>query len=688
MSEKHSNVQDEDILQMCQDVQMHGNEGYSNTLIERISNSLLSPEWKDKVIQILSGKFRQETENQFLTQNNNTDKRIMKNIARRWISKDSVWNNAMGGLFAIMLFGTNDTSLYSEYEKEIKNVKYWAKFTFSASMGLIFPGATNFTPMLKDVKIDALSGYAKGGELFARGLANFGVIMKPDEFSHQMQIINEFTVQTNNQEDSTSNAHHPKEAELHGQLLHMGLRHAFSGNVELTEAVKAKIYQERATQGEAAGYALGLIQAGQLNVDLVEELVNGARNNPHDRISRPSMFAIALMGLGHQNKVDGIYAKLIEERDPIIRFGAIGMMAMGYVGTSDNEATSKLLDVAATDLSNDVRRLSVIGLALVLIKKPKSALKLLHMLATSYNSSVRHAVALSCGILGANSYDSAYIELIEKLIEDKVDFVRQAAGISLGLVSQLATPHLQPNLEKHRAFLLEKIMKKHETSIAKMGYILGLGLMGAGGGNCCLQLTTESGDVQFQSVIGVFLFVQYWYWFPTFLGIGLALKPTYLIGCTADLKVPTGFTFEVKAPKTHFAYFKTKEEEKEKTKKIGPVVLSMTKRAKVRNKKDKANQIEEEKLLEKIEEEKPEDEKKDAVEKNTHILVNPSRVLKKQVHLVRYLTENNRYEVVLKTRKSGIVFLKDLRPDEVEKFTADQPKESWMIPPADFYFEE
>ena len=676
-----SEISPEDILQMAQDVQSHGNEGYSNSVIERIKNSLAPNDWKDKLVKILSGKFRQEVENEFLRQNNNTDKRLIKILSKKWVSKDSVSNNSIAGLFSIMLLGTNDNSLFSEYKKQLGNIKYWSKFTFSASQGLIFPGSGTFHQKLKDIEMNSSEGYAKGGELYARGLANFGENLSIEELADYIQQLEQFTIRTTGNEDDTSNAHHFKEAELHGQLFHLGMRYAFSGNMELTEAIKEKIYQERATQGEAAGYAMGLVQAGHLNVDLIEELVNCARNNPHDRIARPAMFSVALMAMGHQSKIDGIFNKLITERDPIVRLGAVGMMSMGYVGTSDNKAISKLLSIAATDLSNDVRRLAVIGLAFVLLKKPKAALKLLTMLSTSYNTMVRHAVALSLGILGANSFDEGFFALIEKLMEDKVDYVRQAAGIAMGLVSQLSTSHINPKMEEHRTLLQSKLSKKGESSISKMGYILGLALMGAGGGNCCLQMLTESGDVQLKSVIGVFLFTQYWYWFPTFLGIGLALQPTYLIGSLSDFRIPKGFEFQVNAPRSHYAYFKTKEEEKDKVKKSGPVILSMTKRAKARvNKKNK--QIVEEKPDE------PEVEKKEEVEEpKTHTLSNPSRVLRGQVKHLQYLSDQ-RYKVVLPSRKLGIVFLKDLRPEETEKFTEDQPKESWMIPPPDFVYTE
>ena len=75
--------------------------------------------------------------------------------------------------------------------------------------------------------------------------------------------------------------------------------------------------------------------------------------------------------------------------------------------------------------------------------------------------------------------------------------------------------------------------------------------------------------------MGLYLFTMYWYWFPLANYLGLALEPTYLAGVTLNFKVPRSFTFVSKAPKSYFAYYKTKVEEKKDDKK-GPAQLSVT----------------------------------------------------------------------------------------------------------------
>lgn len=166
------------------------------------------------------------------------------------------------------------------------------------------------------------------------------------------------------------------------------------------------MYGEKSNLAEACGYAMGMIKATHFDIEVVENLIHTSRNNPHDRIARSAMIALGLMGLGNRKKVFLTFEKLIQEKDSLLRFGAINMLGMAYINTAENEILDLLLQVAATDLSNDVRRSAVLAITMVLLSHRSKALSLLTMLANSYNEYVRHAVALSLGILGAHKYDS------------------------------------------------------------------------------------------------------------------------------------------------------------------------------------------------------------------------------------------------------------------------------------------
>ena len=41
-------------------------------------------------------------------------------------------------------------------------------------------------------------------------------------------------------------------------------------------------------------------------------------------------------------------------------------------------------------------------------------------------------------------------------------------------------------------------------------------------------------------MVGIVLFLQYWYWFPLLYSLSLSIHPNSLVGLTGDLKIPTG----------------------------------------------------------------------------------------------------------------------------------------------------
>jgi HEAT repeat protein len=57
-----------------------------------------------------------------------------------------------------------------------------------------------------------------------------------------------------------------------------------------------------------------------------------------------------------------IYVYVSLCRDPIVRYGGMYAIAMAYCGTADNESIRKLLHVAVSDVSDDVRRAAVTSL--------------------------------------------------------------------------------------------------------------------------------------------------------------------------------------------------------------------------------------------------------------------------------------------------------------------------------------
>ena len=102
-----------------------------------------------------------------------------------------------------------------------------------------------------------------------------------------------------------------------------------------------------------------------------------------------------------------------------------------------------------------------------------------------------------------------------------------------------------------------------------------------------LNLTTRAGTLDVNAVVGMTLFVQFWYWFPLAHGLGMAFKPTVFIGVDEQGRVPD-VEIKTNGKQSVFGYPAKSEGKKEEEKKEAKkAVLSTTARAKARERKKK-----------------------------------------------------------------------------------------------------
>ena len=659
--------------QLAVDIQETGNVYYIKLLNDYLHEKL--GDGFKNLEEVLNGDLKSRVVNQFMSQNNNVDFHFFKELGKRWISKNSTLNNSFGIMYSFALLGTKDITLFAEFKKKLEKVKNWSLFTLVSSLGLIFP-FSDISLKLKELTIDEASDFSNGGRLYAQGLSFFGKKLNEEDLHIHLENLSK--------KDK-------KEGTLHGTALLLGLRHVLSNSDIISEKLITHLYGEKANIGEASGYALGLIKATHFDTQVVETLINISRNNPHDRIARSMMCSLGLLALGNRDKIMNTFNDLIKEKDEVLRMGAVNMLGMAFFDVCENKIISLLLQIAATDLSNDVRRQSVLALCFVMYSKKNKAFSLLEMLSKSYNEYVRHGVALGLGIIGAGTFDKKIHKLLLTLWKDDIFHVQQACAISFGLLHQLATPSLDPEMVKIREEMITKAHSKYTNIMTKFGCYLGIGLMQSGGGNAVLSLVSNSGQMKIKNIIGIYMFTFYWYWMPLTNMLGLALEPTFLAGLLKDFNIPRGFQFISKAPKKYFDYYKVERKVEEKVKE-GPVLLSTTKKVQARHlqtSKIQQKKEEEKKKMVIEEEKKAEEKKKEKVVEEPKFFIsdNPSRVIFKQISKIDFNIENKRYEVVY-PRKRGIVFLKDSKPEDPEVYTNNLPEEKYLIPPKDFIFDE
>ncbi|KAL6843181.1 hypothetical protein ACP4OV_026894 [Aristida adscensionis] len=615
-----------------------------------------------KIKGILSGETSIQLTLQFLYSHNRSDLLILKSIKQAVDTRNSVCHSATICSNAIMHAGTTVDTFLRENLEWLSRATNWAKFSATAGLGVIHRGHLQqgralMAPYLpQNGAVGGGSPYSEGGALYALGLihANHGEGIK--------QFLRESLRNTSS------------EVVQHGACLGLGLAALGTADEEIFEDIKNVLYTDSAVAGEAAGIGLGLLMVGTAS-DKAAEMLAYAHDTQHEKIIRGLSLGIALTVYGREEEADTLIEQMTRDQDPILRYGGMYALALAYRGTANNKAIHQLLHFAVSDVSDDVRRTAVLALGFVLYNVPEQTPRIVSLLSESYNPHVRYGAALAVGISCAGTGMSEAISLLEPLMSDVVDFVRQGALIAMAMVMIQTNESYDSRVGTFRRQLEKIILDKHEDTMSKMGAILASGILDAGGRNVTIKLQSKSKHDKLTAVVGLAVFTQFWYWYPLTYFVSLAFSPTALIGINSELKVPK-FEFLSNAKPSLFDYPKpTTLQTTTASVKLPAAILSTYAKAKSRAKK-----VAESKAQEKAEAASSEDaatastsmqvdgaaEKKSPEPEPTfQILTNPARVVPAQEKFIKFL-EGSRYEPV-KAAPSGFVLLRDLNPTEAEE---------------------
>jgi 26S proteasome regulatory subunit N2 len=637
--------------------------GESTTMVSRTkprtTNDLESKAYSS-IRSILRGTKSIELNLEFLFRSNRTDKSILNKLRDSLEARNSIFHTGITFANAFMNSGTTNDSFFRENLDWLSRAVNWSKFTATAALGVIHRG--NITqgqkllePYLpKDTAISH-SVYSQGGSLYALGLiyTNHG--------THVLDYLRtQFTKAT-------------EEVVQHGGALGLGVAGMATGSEPIYEELKTVLYTDSAINGEAVGLAMGLVMLGTGNIKALEDMIQYAHETQHEKIVRGLAMGMALVMYGRQEAADQLYTGLLEDPNPTLRYGGIMTIALAYCGTASNKAVRKLLHVAVSDVSDDVRRAAVMSLGFVLFRKPSSVPRMVELLSESYNPHVRYGAAMALGIACAGTGLEEAIDLLEPMMKDSTDFVRQGAHIALAMILVEQNESMNPKVGMIRKQFTKIISDRHEDAMAKFGAALALGIIDAGGRNCTIGLQTQTGNLNMSAIVGMAVFTQYWYWFPLTHFLSLSFIPTAIIGVDQDLEIPE-FKFHSNTKPSMFEYPPEAEVKTEEViEKIKTAVLSTTVQAKrrkqakeARERRDMSMSMEIDQPLHKEREEqsvapeepasKPEEskappKKKVEREKAGYELSNMSRVLPAQLKYISF--PGSRYVPVKKVSCSN-----------------------------------
>ena len=566
--------------------------------------------------RVLVGGFSSELTLSFLHKQSNADRLVMENLKksleeRGGGGRNSILHNAAVMTHAYLNAGTTNDSFLRDYLDWMKKASNWAKFSATASLGVVHSGhiteAMNLMqpylpPEPADDAVDGgagnvptTGGYAEGGSLFALGIIHGSHAgsnaVKRKEASELLR--------------KHLRVSHANEVISHGAALGVGLTAFGSADVGVVNELKDLLYKDSAVAGEAAGMAVGMVLvgtgAGNSNnslsgsgaedlTEIVAELKNYARETQHEKIIRGISVGLALIQYGQEENADATIEEMRSDRDPVLRYGAQYALALAYCGTGSNKAIRILLHTAVSDVSDDVRMAAVIGLAFVLYKTPERVPQLVKLLLESFNPHVRYASCMAVGIAMAGTGDSESVALLEPMIDDMTDYVRQGALVGTAMIyMQQSDTCNGRKIRMFREKLSTLVSDKHQSTLTKMGAIMAKGVIDAGGRNCTIALGSRSGFTKMSTAVGLALWLQHWHWYPMMHMFSLALTPSCTIGLNKDFKFPRNFEVQCNSKPSVFAYPRKLEEKKEeKKKRVETVTLSTTAKNKARLARKKA----------------------------------------------------------------------------------------------------
>ncbi|EPE08515.1 26s proteasome regulatory subunit rpn2 [Ophiostoma piceae UAMH 11346] len=556
--------------------------------------------------EILDGSKTIKLNVEFLYRNNHADISILKRVRDSLEGRNSIFHTAVTFCNAFMHAGTTHDKFFRDNLDWLSKAVNWSKFTATAALGVIHRGNISQAKKLlepympREGRLSSGSSFSQGGALYAYGLihANHGAKVIPE--LHQMF--------------SASDDEHI----MHGGALGLGIAGMASGNEAVFESLTNSLHSDSALSGEAVGLAMGLIMLGTGNAEAIRTMFTYAHETSHEKIVRGCALGIALVMYGRQESADGMIEALLSDPDPTLRYGGILTVALAYCGTGSNKAIRKLLHTAVSDTSDDVRRIAVMSLGFILFRKPGSVPRMVELLSESYNPHVRYGSAMALGISCAGTGLDEAIDLLEPMMKDPTDFVRQGALIALSMIMVQQNEAMNPKVASIRKTLKKVVGDRHEDAMTKFGAALALGIIDAGGRNCTIGLQTQTGNLNMAGIVGMAVFTQYWYWFPFTHFLSLSFSPTSIIGLDQDLDIPS-FKFHSATRPSLFDYPPEQEVKAEEGPAlIATAILSTTAQAKRRaQKKERATRTPLAAVGEKMDiDEDKKDEDKDKAEKD------------------------------------------------------------------------
>nr|UXY87913.1 26S proteasome regulatory subunit [Cryptomonas curvata] len=419
-------------------------------------------------------------------------------------------------VFLINVLTTNSKNSYSLidflYSLEYKKINSWLKFLtgfcFSISQGW---NLKFFQTFLNLIEKNWLSDYLKGGILFGMGISIKNLIEFRELFIEKyFNILKTGFLLDENKGQMTRN----------GAYLAIALSTGISIKNELKENFFKTLISNIAMSlktGELSALSFGLYIQNDSSKYVLKNLLKITNIVRNEKTTRFLFFSIALIYKNNKEVATHLFEKLFIHQNPIIRSGVISIYTIAFTGSCNLKITERILESISNDLDDNVKKTSIISLGFLFFSKFSLLEKIVIQFIDHFNPFIRYGVCFAIGIssFGKNSYKA--IEFLEKLSNDKIDFVRQGSFIALGL--SILNDKNNERKKKVKSFFEKKLFDENHTEMSRFGIIIGYALTELHTNE--IILNNKRNLIEKKEITGLFLFIQYWYWLPCILFIFL-----------------------------------------------------------------------------------------------------------------------------------------------------------------------
>ena len=446
---------------------------------------------------ILSGQWKQEILSNFLFKNNKTNFKFLESMSKARVPYIALVNSFMNA-------GTTNDSLYRN-NKNLISGKDWNRFLELASLGMIHQGNYDPFEILKELLPSLESSSGEAGALMALGVMNAG---RNDEEANEYYL----NWLTSNSEEI-----------VFGSCIGLGLNAMESGNKQLLERLKSLFATDNTITQESSLYAIGLIFAGTEDREVANFVRSIHDNTDFPRVKRVAGLAMALINCLGENRIDLL--EYLNSDSASIR--SMGLLSLGsaFAATSNLDIIGKILPFI-DDRDDETKRSAVIAISLIGYGDPEVKSACIVPLAENHNPFVRATAAICLGFFNSGICDIEVCSILEAMLYDNEDLVKQNACIGAGFAFMQGNPTLIPNYKRALDKMNLIIASRTESQCCKIGASIGRAISEASGKSSVFSLKNFSGQVLSSKVNGALMFLFSWYWFPLIPCVALCLHPT------------------------------------------------------------------------------------------------------------------------------------------------------------------